>query len=137
MSSINGGIWDRPKPQEELLSSPFQAFEVPVTLPEVKKPVGISGVTSSDEFSDVIFMVEEKPLYANRAVLGIASPVFKTMFVSDFKEKDSTKVDLPGKTYADFMDFLVALTPGNMNPVTGENSQGLLSHLIRVTTIQL
>lgn len=46
---------------------------------------------------DVIIVVENKKLYANRAILSIWSPFFETMFKSNFKEKDSMEISLPGK----------------------------------------
>ena len=48
---------------------------------------------------DVIIVVENKKLYANRAILSIWSPFFETMFKSNFKEKDSMEISLPGKEY--------------------------------------
>jgi hypothetical protein len=46
---------------------------------------------------DVILLVENKKLYCNRAILSIWSPVFETMFKSNFKEKESSEINLPGK----------------------------------------
>ena len=45
---------------------------------------------------DVILIVENRKLYCNRAILSIWSPVFETMFKSNFKEKDSMEINLPG-----------------------------------------
>lgn len=45
---------------------------------------------------DVILVVENKKLYCNRAILSIWSPVFETMFKSNFKEKESSEVNFPG-----------------------------------------
>lgn len=45
---------------------------------------------------DVILVVENKKLYCNRAILSIWSPVFETMFKSNFKEKESSEISLPG-----------------------------------------
>jgi hypothetical protein len=45
---------------------------------------------------DVILIVEGRKLYCNRAILSIWSPVFEIMFKSNFKEKDSMEVNLPG-----------------------------------------
>lgn len=50
---------------------------------------------------DVILVVDNKKLYCNRAILSIWSPVFETMFKSNFKEKESSEINLPGnKTLA-------------------------------------
>ncbi len=45
---------------------------------------------------DVILIVDNKKLYCNRAILSIWSPVFETMFKSNFKEKDAMEITLPG-----------------------------------------
>ena len=45
---------------------------------------------------DVIILVEGRKLYCNRAILSIWSPVFEIMFKSNFKEKDSMEISLPG-----------------------------------------
>jgi hypothetical protein len=47
---------------------------------------------------DVIVVVDNRKLYCNRALLSIWSPVFETMFKSNFKEKESSEISLPGKT---------------------------------------
>ena len=45
---------------------------------------------------DVVLIVENRRLYANRALLSIWSPVFETMFKGNFKEKDALDMTLPG-----------------------------------------
>ena len=45
---------------------------------------------------DVILIVDGRKLYSNRAILSIWSPVFETMFKSNFKEKESSEINLPG-----------------------------------------
>ncbi|XP_061168273.1 uncharacterized protein LOC133177210 [Saccostrea echinata] len=50
-------------------------------------------------------------MYSFKLILSIASPVFKAMFSSDFKEKNAKEIELPGKTYWDFEKFLMCLSP--------------------------
>jgi len=45
---------------------------------------------------DVILIVDNRKIYANKAILSIWSPVFETMFKSNFKEKESSEISLPG-----------------------------------------
>lgn len=59
-------------------------------------------------------------------MLGIASPVFRAMFDSDFKEKDKSEVDLPGKNYNDFVEFLKCIYPDKLNHITGVTVHGIL-----------
>ncbi|XP_062598495.1 ankyrin repeat and BTB/POZ domain-containing protein 3-like [Saccostrea cucullata] len=61
--------------------------------------------------TDIAFVVEGRKIYTFKTILSIASPVFKAMFSSDFKEKSSKEIELPGKTYRDFEKFLMCLSP--------------------------
>lgn len=54
---------------------------------------------------DVILEVEGMHLHARKQVLADNSPVFERMFKSDFKEKDLTKIPLPGKKFKDIVEF--------------------------------
>ncbi|XP_062598492.1 uncharacterized protein LOC134259912 [Saccostrea cucullata] len=61
--------------------------------------------------TDIAFVVEGRKMYTFKSILSIASPVFKAMFSSDFKEKSSKEIELPGKTYWDFEKFLMCFSP--------------------------
>ncbi|KAJ8311531.1 hypothetical protein KUTeg_010886 [Tegillarca granosa] len=63
--------------------------------------------------SDVALVVEGKKLFVNKATLAIASPVFNTMFYSDFKEKDAKEIPLPDKKYEDMVAFLKRIYPNS------------------------
>ena len=49
------------------------------------------------KFSDAVLVVEGQKLHVHRSTMAIWSPVFDTMFTSDFKEKNSAEIPLPGK----------------------------------------
>ena len=49
------------------------------------------------KFSDVVLIVEGQKLHVHRGTLAIWSSVFDTMFTSDFNEKNSVEIPLPGK----------------------------------------
>ena len=66
-----------------------------------------------DSTTDVTFVVEDTPLYFCRALLVVSSSVFSRMFSADFKEKESETIPLPGKSYADFVTFLMQLHPAH------------------------
>lgn len=74
---------------------------------------------------DVILIVDNRKLYCNKAILSIWSPVFETMFKSNFKEKDSNEVNLPDKSYDDIYDLLQVIYPPN-KPITILNVEKIL-----------
>ncbi|KAL4217136.1 hypothetical protein ACF0H5_023590 [Mactra antiquata] len=80
-----------------------------------------------DEFScksfpvDMALVVEGKSIRINRCILAFASPVFDAMFSSNFKEKDTTELILPGKKLHEFVEFLRCLYPHIMKRVTSDN----------------
>lgn len=48
--------------------------------------------------TDAILEVEGREIHINKQILADSSPVFKTMFESDFKEKHMYKIPLPEKS---------------------------------------
>ena len=82
--------------------------------------------------SDQILVVEGQEFHIHRTVLGLWSPVFNTMFNSDFKEAAQDKIELPYKKADIFRSFLLLLySPDDMNLpentwMTEENYQELL-----------
>ena len=74
---------------------------------------------------DVIVVADTKKLYCNKAILSIWSPVFETMFKSNFKEKDSNEVQLPDKSYDDIYELLQVIYPPN-KPITIVNVERML-----------
>lgn len=58
------------------------------------------------EMEDIKFKVKGKILQASKTALRICSPVFKTMFRQDFKERDAKVIDLPEKDYKGMFKFL-------------------------------
>ena len=68
------------------------------------------------EGSDIIFLVEDKKIYANKLILSMATPVFKLMFEADFKEKDAEQIPLPDKTFEGFLALMQFIhPPGKFN----------------------
>jgi hypothetical protein len=58
-------------------------------------------------------------LCVSKNFLRYASPVFKTMFDHDCKEKKENSVSLTGKNYDDFLEFLLCIHPRILKPITG------------------
>ena len=49
--------------------------------------------------SDAVLVVEDKELHVHTTVLSLASPVFEAMFSGRFKEAETKRVTLEGKSY--------------------------------------
>ena len=80
--------------------------------------------TSPDEMSSVTLIIEGQKLYVHREVLAAWSPVFKSMFVRDFKEKEASEIELPGKKVDDFVELLHCMYPP-IKPITGKVLRGV------------
>lgn len=80
------------------------------------------------KFSDIVLVVEEQKLHVHRSTLAIWSPVFDTMFTSDFKEKNSVEIPLPGKKAKEIKVLLRIMydTSWNKNILTKGNCNFLL-----------
>lgn len=63
------------------------------------------------EYSDVIFAVEGKRVYANKMILSMWSPVIKAMFSRDFKEKKANEIPLPEKSADAIVELMRVLHP--------------------------
>lgn len=74
--------------------------------------------TAPDDLSSVTLIIEGEKLYVHREVLAAWSPVFKSMFTRDFKEKRLGEVELPGKKVDDFVELLHCMYPP-IKPITG------------------
>ena len=71
--------------------------------------------------TDAILEVEGREIHINKQILADSSPVFKTMFESDFKEKQMHKIPLPGKKYEDFEKFVFLIyNPGDQCLITSK-----------------
>ena len=74
------------------------------------------------KFSDVVLVVEEERFHVHRSVLAMASPVFEKMFTSEFQEKDSKEIPLPGKSSTEVKELLLMIYPfASEKQITKEN----------------
>jgi hypothetical protein len=74
--------------------------------------------TKPDELSDVVLVVEKKKLYVHRQYLAEWSSVWRTMFLTNFANKNNTEIMLPGKKQEDILELLRCIYP-MQNAVTG------------------
>ena len=81
-------------------------------------------------FSDVVFVVEDKKFHVHRYVLAQWSPVFETMFSSEFKEKNLSEIPLPDKKASEFKELLLLIYPTMsgkaLNTINNTNCHSLL-----------
>lgn len=75
---------------------------------------------------DLKLIVEGKAIYVNKAVLALISPVFETMFTANFKEKETDELELPGKSYDSFVNFLQCVYPGSSKQITAETVKEII-----------
>lgn len=80
--------------------------------------IDLNDFTQPDELCSVILLVEDQKLYLHKEVLSVWSPVFKSMFTQDFKEKGMKEIELPDKKIDDFVELLHCLYPP-IKPVSG------------------
>lgn len=61
--------------------------------------------------TDFTLIVENQKLHVAKVILIDASPVFRKMLTGEFKEKNMTELELPGKKYSSFELFLRCIFP--------------------------
>ena len=76
--------------------------------------------TKPSELFDITLVIGDQKLYTARLILSCASPVWGTMFTSNFKEKSSSVLQLPGKDYNGVLEMLLCITPGFRKLITGK-----------------
>ena len=74
--------------------------------------------TLEDELSSLTLVVESQQLHVHKEVLAAWSPVFKSMFTRDFKEKEQKEIELPDKKVDEFVELLHCMYPP-IKPITG------------------
>ena len=75
--------------------------------------------TVEDEMSSVTLVIEDQHLYVHKEVLAAWSPVFRSMFTRNFKEKEQREIELPDKKVDEFIELLHCMYPP-IKPITGE-----------------
>ena len=61
--------------------------------------------------SNVVLVVEEKEIHVHSSTLSMVSPVFEAMFNGNFKEAQTKRVVLEGKSYDVFLYMLRMIYP--------------------------
>jgi len=63
------------------------------------------------KWSDAVLVVEGQKFHVHRFTLAMWSPVFETMFTSEFKEKNSCEIPLTGKKASEIKELLLIIYP--------------------------
>jgi N-acetylneuraminic acid mutarotase len=71
-------------------------------------------LNNSDMFSDIVFLVEERPIHAHKAILAVQCPHFNAMFGSGMRESTAEEIAIPGWDYAPFLCMLEFLYTGTI-----------------------
>ena len=83
------------------------------------------------KLSDVVLVVEEQRFHVHRSTLAFWSPVFERMFTSDFKEKNSDEIPLPGKKASEIKELLQVMYPSLEEKVINSDNCYFLLDLAR------
>ena len=90
------------------------------------------------KLSDVVLVVEDQKFHVHRSILSFWSPVFEKMFTTEFKEKNSDEIPLPGKKESEIKLLLLMLYPSlEEKKVTKSNCYFLfeLAHEYQIESI--
>ncbi|WAR30396.1 BAT38-like protein [Mya arenaria] len=90
-------------------------------LQKTTSVLDVSMYGESKGLADVTLVVEDRRIPVTKAVLELASPVFLTMFQSDFQGKEKSEITLPGKRLSAFAQFLKCIYSNIFQKVTVEN----------------
>ena len=90
---------------------------------ESKRTFGFDVKTAK---TDLTLLVEKKKIYVSRVALEIISPAFETLFSEQMLIGEELVVEIQGKTYEDFVEFLACIYPGKMHEVTSINVHKIL-----------
>lgn len=85
-------------------------------------------ILNKDTFSDVVFDVEDKNIYAHKAILVSQCEHFKAMFMSGMKESTQTKIEIKDWSYSAYLHMIEYLYTGcikDFNPIIGLEILGL------------
>jgi hypothetical protein len=105
--------------------------DVTVDSDEKCKEIGDENERATFDFTektwkdDFVLIVENKRLHVAKAILAYASPVFDAMFQTEFKEKNSSELELPEKKVEDLQHFLRCIYPLQAE-ISSENVNAVL-----------
>ena len=90
-------------------------------------------ILNQNVFSDVIFLVDGKQIYAHKAILSAQCDHFRAMFTSGMKESSQTQIEIKDwsyNSYALLMEYLYTGSIQNFNPTVALDLLGKCSQLL-------
>lgn len=69
-------------------------------------------VNNPDMYYDITFIVEDRPIYAHKAIIAVQCAHFQAMFSSGMKESRSSEILVPDWSYSTFLQLLEFLYAG-------------------------
>lgn len=85
--------------------------------------------------SDIVLVVEDQKFHVHRLMLSMSSSMFEAMFSSDFKEKDASEIQLPGKKANEMLHLLKQVYPQERGPITSKISLALFFNVLVVIVL--
>jgi leucine-zipper-like transcriptional regulator 1 len=85
-------------------------------------------IINNSTFSDVVFMVEGKPIYAHKAILSAQCEHFRAMFMSGMKESSQSQIDVKDYSYNSYLlmiEYLYSGSISNFSPKVANDLLGL------------
>ena len=77
-----------------------------VRLPEPQLGFDLKSLVNNSMFSDVIFQVEQQPIYGHRNILAARCTYFRSMFLSKLRESQQLEITIPEISYKTFLSFI-------------------------------
>ena len=103
-------------------------MQMPASRASTADPPGPPDFSMPWKCSDVVLVGERQKFHVHRYALAMWSPVFEKMSASEFKEKSSCEIPLPGKKASEIKELLLIIYPTisgkAWRTVTTENSDG-------------
>ncbi|CAD8047309.1 unnamed protein product [Paramecium sonneborni] len=113
---------------DELLSDIYKLEFKNAQVPRSSFLQDLRSLINNPQMSDVVFIVEDHQIYANRCILGARSEHFQTLFFEEFRDKDQIYIEITECSYQTFMDMLQYIYTDQLD--TYLNTNRLLSLIV-------
>lgn len=96
-----------------------------LVVPKSTLLTDLANLVGQEKFSDIVFIVEDKRVYAHKFILQIRSEHFRAMFSSGMRESQAEEIEIKDCTYSIFIDMLKFIYTDNVE-LTDKNCVPLL-----------
>ena len=84
-------------------------------------------LNNPDMFPDVVFIIENKKIYAHKAIIAVQCDVFKAMLSNGMKESKQQEIQIHEWSYDSFLSMLEFLYTGQIEQFDANSAVNLLS----------